>query len=175
MGQDRLTEVRTSLWDAIENYTPLITAGVSNWCKFKDEGEYPYLDPDTDSPDINNCPAIGIWPAEGDLGPWLENTNQICTVRYEIRLWTNGFELASEQSKPERWAWLIREAIWRSGSGGASDNPSSGYVATATCYLPQGYRISHRKFRTGNGKSQMMTLTTISVQLMFKDDPRSTA
>lgn len=170
MGQDKLTEVRHALWNAIENYEPLDT---SEWCKFKDDGEYPYLDPDTDAPDINNVPALGVWPAEEDMGNWLENTNQICKVRYEIRLWTAGFELASGNSKPERWAWLIREAIWRAGSGG-STTPTSAYVYLATCFFPQSFAVSHRKFRTGNEKSQMMTLTTISVQLMFKDDPRST-
>lgn len=173
MGQDKLTDVRHALWDAIENYAPLVTEGVSNWSKYKADGEYPYLDQDADAPDINNLPAIGIWPPDEDLGTWFENTNQMCKVRYEIRLWTAGFELASESSKPERWAWLIREAIWRAGPNG-STTPTSAYVYTETCFYPQGFSVSHRKFRTGNEKSQMMTLTTIQVQLMFKDDPRST-
>lgn len=171
MGADRLTEIRHSLWDAIENYSPLDTSG---WSKFKDDGEFPQFDPDTHSPEISSLPAIGIWPAETDLGRWFENTNQICTVRYEIKLWTGGFELASDDSKPERWAWLIREAIWRAGPGGSTD-PTAAYVKTETCFYPDQISMSHRKVGGGNGRSQMMTLTSILVTLKFKDDPRTTA
>lgn len=170
MGQDRLTEVRHSLWDAIENYAPLDT---STWAKFKDDGEFPMFDQDTHQPDINSLPALGIWPADGDLGTWFENTNQLCKVRYEIKLWTAGYELASDDSKPERWAWLIREAIWRAGPGGSTDFSNS-YVKTETCYYPQGFSMSHSKIGVGNGRSQMMTLTSIVVTLWFNDDPRTT-
>lgn len=170
-GQDSLTDARNLLWSAIEGYAPL--SGVFQ-CKFKDEGAAPYFDGDTQAPDTNCLPAIAIWPSESNMGEWFENTNQLVRVRFDINMWTPGYELASTESKPERWAWLIREAIWRAGSGGSTD-ASTSFVKLGTCFYPQGFRASYRKVKGGYGGSQMLTLTTMTVVLQFKDDPRTTS
>lgn len=169
-GQDTLTDARNLLWSAIEGYAPLDDVFSS---KFKDDGELPYFDADTNTPDMTSLPAIGIWPTEMEGTSWFENTNQMLRLSFDIKLWTPGYELASGNSKPERWTWLIREALWRAGASGSTD-ASNSFIKLGTCFYPTGFRASYRKIRSGNGRSNMLTLTTMTVGLQLKDDPRTT-
>lgn len=171
MGQDQLTDIRHLIWSAIEGYAPLDGVFIA---KFKDDGEAPYFDGDNQNPELTSLPAIGVWPADADSSAWFENTNQLLKIRFDIKMWTPGWELASSNSKPERWVWLVREALWRAGANGSTD-PNQSFIKLGTCYYPEGFRATYRKIRTGNRRSQMLTQTTMSVTLSIKDDPRTTA
>ena len=67
---NKLTTVRQSLWDAIDNWAPLATTFQK---KAKNDEELPALDLDKDAPELDACPAIAIWPQTEDPR-WFENT-----------------------------------------------------------------------------------------------------
>lgn len=168
-GQDSLTDLRELIWSALENYSPL---DLSGWSKFKEDGTDPYFDHDSQTPEMTSLPAIGVWPSTLSSAQWFENTNQLVKVRFEIVIWTPGYELSSAQSKPERWIWLIREALWRAGSGGSTDSAAS-YIKLGTCFYPTVLGGSYRKIKFGNDKSRAATRSSLTVELTIKDDPRT--
>jgi len=158
---NKLTTVRQSLWDAIDNWPALATTFQK---KAKNDEELPSLDLDKDAPEQDCCPAIAIWPQTEDPR-WFENANQLVTATYEIRVWTNGWILEPS----EEIAWEIRNAIFRSKPTGGTDT----YIKTETCFGFPTIRWSFSKVRGGAKRSQNMTRMSMLVQLKFKDDPRT--
>ncbi len=169
-NRDRLTDIRHAMWDAIDNYSYLTNAFQQ---KYKFDGETAYINPDTFVPEISSVPAIAIWPPGGSLN-WFTNSKQKGEQRFEIIIWTPGWELASESSTPEQLMMLVLSALWVSGPSSETD-PNQSYIKQASCSFVKGVSYRFDRAKTGDGNSNELTRTTIGVTLEYTINPRTIA
>jgi len=165
---DRLTEIRQAMWNAIDNYSHLSTSFEQ---KYKFDGETSLIDPDSFTPELGACPAIGIWPNGGGF-PWFTNTEQKASCQFDIIIWTPGWELASTSNKPERLLMQVLSALWMSGPS-SEDDENQSYLKQASCFFPKNVGFKIDRAKTGSNASNELTRTTLSVTLEFKFNPRT--
>lgn len=158
---NKLTLARQSLWDSIDNWSALENTFQK---KVRNDEDLPALDPDKYVPEIDNVPAIAIWPtAENPF--WFENTNQLVMCNYDVRVWTPGWRL----ELPESIALDLRRAFYQAHPAGDTRS----YITIATCFSFPVVKWGFSRVRGGNAKKQNMTQLNMTVQLKFKDDPRT--
>lgn len=144
------TKARRAVWDAIDNWAPLIAwaanAGYPLW-KQRFEGDLNEI-LSADGP-ICDLPQIAVRPADLSEG-WETNRMAKFVDRVVIDVKTVYLDQAEELSE------MLWQAVWQSAPVGS---PAVGYVRAATGRNPTMVSVQRAMGQIGNSKAWVFSLT----------------
>lgn len=113
-----ITTTRLALVNAIKNW-PALSGEIKRYYTFED---YPGLIPGAPSPTIGDMPALEIFPASGNSG-WVLNQSQQIEYPMRLTLWTKDWNPARGE---EIWEETIK-AAYQSFDGPANAHRVAGF------------------------------------------------
>lgn len=159
-----LTDLRNSIWSAIDNAAELSGAFAYKFKFNKNDPETEILD--NLEPAISDLPAIMVMPTQ--IEPtWVLNVGQEYTSPFAVTIWTADWDLETAEALSEK----VQRAIWQTGP---SANVS--YVRSVSGFLPRGGLSALHEFQRlggdgGDNRGVRVTKTTITVVLRPRQNP----
>lgn len=114
MAFAKLTQLRQSLWDAVDNYAPLQQYLGSDGRRVRHEDDSPLL-PIPYVPSAGDLPALEIVPPTADT-PWYRNQTQMNSLAIRLNAWT----VSTDVREAEFYWELLNASFWQAKPAGSS-------------------------------------------------------
>lgn len=155
MSTNALTPAREAVWDAIDNWAPLTSAGATPIRKkFKFDDETNML---VDAqPSASDLTAFAVFPARTETEGFT-NTFRKYPYVLNLTIWTRDWI----PSKAEAVWWNVVEALFQScDTGGGFSYPNT-YIFRATSHVPKLGGIDMQAVKLGTKEQHVRAIKTV--------------